>query len=245
MNTAFASVMRVLCLVFGLLLLFDALILLFISNIHTGHFLALIIAASLIMLGVFFKKIPLPIKLAYGALAALTLIFCLALLLYGIADTSVYNEDAVIVLGAGVKGKTPSVSLAGRLNTAYEYYQKNNNAVIVVSGGRGPQEDITEAQAMADYLKKLGVESDRILLEEHATSSRENFVYSKKLLDEYFEGNYTVTFITNEYHIYRSCISANNAGYSDITHLHSSTRVYTLIPNILRECVATVKQWVL
>lgn len=68
--------------------------------------------------------------------------------IYGKVDNVIYKEDAVIVLGCGIRGKNVSAILSYRLDKAVEYYRKNQNAVIVVSGGQGPQEEITEAEAM-------------------------------------------------------------------------------------------------
>ena len=40
---------------------------------------------------------------------------------------------------------------------------RNYKAIIIVSGGQGPQEDITEALAMERYLKNKGIPQERII----------------------------------------------------------------------------------
>ena len=62
------------------------------------------------------------------------------------------HPGTIIVLGAGVNGSTPSLSMCNRLDAALAYLNANPVATVIVSGGQGPGEDITEAKAMADYL---------------------------------------------------------------------------------------------
>ena len=70
----------------------------------------------------------------------------------GKSDNATYREDYIIVLGAGLKGDTPSLALERRLEKAAEYMNKNGNAIAIVSGGQGQGETISEAQAMENYL---------------------------------------------------------------------------------------------
>jgi hypothetical protein len=54
----------------------------------------------------------------------------------------------VIVLGCGVNGTEPSLSLRYRIDAACEYLTAHPDAVAVLSGGQGPDEDMTEAACM-------------------------------------------------------------------------------------------------
>ena len=76
----------------------------------------------------------------------------ISLAFYGRNDNVTFREDAVIVLGKGLDGDKVPVNLAKRLDKAIEYHEKNPRALIVVSGGKGNEEKLSEAQAMADYL---------------------------------------------------------------------------------------------
>ena len=80
----------------------------------------------------------------------------------------------IIVLGAGLKGDTPSLALERRLEKAAEYMNKNGNAIAIVSGGQGKGETISEAQAMENYLLNHGIREDRIIKEDNSTSTYEN-----------------------------------------------------------------------
>lgn len=113
---------------------------------------------------------------------------------------------AVVVLGAGVNGKTPSLVLASRLNTARAYLGRvPPDTPVILSGGQGPGEDITEAQAMYDYLMAVGVDGKRLYLEEESTTTTENLAYSSKILSELGIDTYnnSVAVVTNDFHMAR------------------------------------------
>lgn len=113
--------------------------------------------------------------------------------------------------------------------------------MIVVSGGQGPQESITEALAMERYLIGHGVPSDRIIKEEASTSTYTNLLYSKAILDEYFKGQYRSVIITSDYHIYRAADISDDLGlYS--SHIHGSTVWYEAPIRYFREILAIVKK---
>jgi len=106
----------------------------------------------------------------------------ISLHLYGTNDNVTYHEDAVIILGAGIKGERLSLTLKYRLDKGLEYIALNPNAKIIVTGGKGPGESITEAEAMRRYLVSQGIENDRIIIEDKATSTYENLMYSSEFL---------------------------------------------------------------
>ena len=70
------------------------------------------------------------------------------LVVYGNQDNAQYNEDAAIILGASVCNEQVSPSLAKRLDQGEEYQKKNPRAVLIVTGGKGVQECISEALAL-------------------------------------------------------------------------------------------------
>lgn len=229
----------------GTLLFLNGLIICFVSNINIGNFLCIALGLLIIFTTLFFKRLGRFLKVVFLAAIGVAVIFSSFLMIYGKTDNTTYKEDAVIVLGAAVHGKTPSRTLRHRLDTAAEYHKSNPEAIIVVSGGKGPQEDITEAEAMRLYLVEKGVDPQVIIMEAEATSTYENFKYSKKLLDKKLGKEYKTCFITNEYHILRALLCAEKAGLSDLTHLHSNTVLSYLTPGVLRECLAVLKYIIL
>ena len=153
------------------------------------------------------------------------------------------NEDAVIVLGCGLIGSEVSVTLERRLLACIEYYHKNPEALIVVSGGQGFSEEIPEAVAMENYLLRNGIPKEKIIKEDASHSTFENFENSKKILDKTFENdNYTVAFITNRFHCYRSYNLAKNAGL-ETTCYPAIDEWRSAFPSYLRESLAAIKLW--
>lgn len=233
---------------FGALFILFAILYNIKSNFTVGTVFSYLLGAVLLLYGIFHeklsKRIPTWLKYVVAFGYAFILVFTAAVYICGNSDNVNYKEDAVIVLGAGIKGEKIGTNLEKRLEAAVEYHNKNKNAFIVVSGGQGPYEDITEALAMERYLLSKGVPQDKIIKEERSTSTRENFEFSKELLDMRFgEGKYNVAYITNGYHIYRAGLVAESVGFKDITHLHAETPWFTAIPNGLREVLAVMKTW--
>ena len=136
------------------------------------------------------------------------------LLSHGERDNSALPVDAVIVLGAGVNGETPSLVLQSRIDAAAAYLAKHPDVPVVLSGGQGPGEVITEAEAMRRGLTALGVEEDRLLLEERSTSTSENFRFSKALLTERGVDTETavIAVVTSDFHCFRAHLIAQREG---------------------------------
>lgn len=155
------------------------------------------------------------------------------------------TEDAVIVLGCAVVGSRPSSTMVARTEAAYEYYLKNPKAVFVLSGGMGPQEELTEAEAMKKLLLSAGIPEDQLLLEEKATSTSENFRFSKEILDAYFKNDYKAAFVTNDFHCYRAGRLALIQGFDKITCIPARTPKNAALLCYVREVFAVVKLWVL
>lgn len=162
------------------------------------------------------------------------IIYSAGIVVFGHMDTVTYTEDYVIVLGAGLNGSEPSEVLERRLEKTVEYMNQNRNATAVVSGGQGRGETISEAQAMAYYLMLHGIEEDRILLEDKAISTYENFANSKEAV-----AGGRAAFITNDFHILRSLQMAKLNGI-EATHMGASTPLTLLPISCARELAAQI-----
>ena len=152
----------------GVLLLANALLMSVIANLNIGLLPVICLGLVLTAYGLFFEKIK-SVKIVHIFIAALLIgltAFGSFIAVYGNNDNADYEEETVIVLGCGIRGERVSVGLARRLNKAYEYHLKNPDAVIIVSGGQGPQEDIPEALAMKRYLVDKGIPEDKIIMED-------------------------------------------------------------------------------
>lgn len=145
---------------------------------------------------------------------ALLLLFALGLALFAVMEGYVLSNDetdwerdpaAVVVLGAGVNGRTPSLSLQKRLEATLDYIADRPDIPIVVTGGQGRGEEITEARCMADWLVEHGVAAERILLEERAADTRENIDFSIALLAESgLDTTGNIAVVSSDYHLART-----------------------------------------
>lgn len=115
------------------------------------------------------------------------------------------QSDYLIVLGAGVNGSAPSLSMVNRLEAALDYLETYPDAVAIVSGGQGAGEDVTEASAMRDWLVAHGMPESRIVQEDQSTSTRENLENSFAIIrsrgGDPADG---VAVVSSEYHLYRA-----------------------------------------
>ena len=166
----------------------------------------------------------------------------------GRSDMTPLPADAVIVLGAGVNGTEPSLSLRTRLDKALEYLEAHPDVPAVLTGGTGYGEEISEAQCMYNYLTERGVDPDRLLLEDQAANTAENFALSKPLLHEagVDVARDTVAVVTNDFHIARSELIAARQGYGDTAGIPAPLPWAHLTVNYyLREAFAMVKTFLL
>lgn len=243
--------MRVLVLIFGAAILADGLIMFTVSNFGLGVVLTVLLGAALTAWGIFFNNVNLahgPLKwLRNFGLAGLGCVLALSIFLavYGNFDSAARDLDAIIVLGAAVHGETPSLALSRRLDRAAELHREIPSALIVVSGGNGLQEDISEAEAMRRYLIEKGIPNDKIIIEDRSFNTAENFRYSGELLDSRLSPGYRAAYITNDFHIYRAGLVAKREGLGKLAHFHAATDWFIWPQSYLRECLAVVKTWIL
>lgn len=121
------------------------------------------------------------------------------------ADESDAPVSAVIVLGAGVNGETPSLTLRTRIDAAAAYLEEHPDVPVVLSGGQGLGEAITEAECMRRALVRRGVDESRLYPEERSTSTQENLRYSRAILEELgVDPAQRVAIVTSDFHLCRA-----------------------------------------
>lgn len=193
------------------------------------------------------------LKILYNIYKAIIIIFVSSflllegLILLNINETKdvdkVDNIDTMIVLGAKVNGTEVSNTLKLRLDKAIEYYNKHKSVNIIVSGGQGNDENITEALAMKNYLISNGVNSNNIIEENKATTTLENIIYSKKILDN-INNKGKVLIVTSDYHLFRgrliaSILGIENEGICSTSSI--SGRLYYMIREYPTSIIDLVK----
>lgn len=152
------------------------------------------------------------------------------------------SPTAVIVLGCKVNGTTPSLMLQGRIDAAYAYLCENPEIPVVVSGGKGSDESISEAACIRQQLIAKGIAPDRIFCEENATSTAENLQFSKAILTQQgLQGKYLL--VTDAFHQYRAQNLAKQ--YDMQCGAVSADTVWYLLPTYwVREWFGILHAWV-
>lgn len=175
------------------------------------------------------------IILGIGILYAVSILF---LILSEKKDTPADNPDTVLILGAQVNGTSsknayPSPVLKERLDTAVSYLEQQPQAVVIVCGGKGPDEPDTEARVMADYLIKNGIPEKQILIEGESTRTKENIqnAQKKRKLGK-------TVIITSDFHMYRSKLLAKRLGVTEVSGLPAASCTSATIKSYIREICA-------
>ena len=116
--------------------------------------------------------------------------------------------------------------------------------MFVCSGGQGPDEIISEALSIKNYLISKGIREELILIEDKSSSTYENMKFSRKVIEEYKEQNrinrlQNIAFSTTDYHVFRSGYLARRLGIN-AEGVGSRTRWYFYPNALIREFVANV-----
>ena len=174
------------------------------------------------------------------------LVFFLALLVLCFVLYSVFiqilphrmNYRYVIIHGCGLSGGEKMTKLlSNRVDKAIEIYQKcRKKPFLIPSGGKGPDEKISEAEAMKAYLISHGIPEDHILPEDRSATTRENLINSKAVIDKREDPGKTAL-VSSNYHIYRCLILAREAGLK-CTGIGAKVALYFWPSALIREFVA-------
>ncbi len=157
-----------------------------------------------------------------------------------------FDKDYILILGCQIR-KDGSLTplLKGRVDRALEFARLQKEAagkdiVFVPSGGQGPDEVTSEAEAMHRYLNEVGIPDDRILVEDRSLNTQENLRNSISLIRERSGSDGSkIAFSTTNYHVFRSGILAENEGIH-AEGIGSKTRSYFWINAFIREFIATL-----
>lgn len=179
---------------------------------------------------------------------ALSFFILLGMMAFAVLEAPIISEaatdedvsaDYAIVLGAGVNGYEPSLSLKNRLDAALDYAQKYPEAKLIVSGGQGPGEKITEAECMRLWLEERGVEPQRIITEDKARSTEENLLFSQELIRKDGGDPYGKTaIITAEYHLHRAKLMAQEIDLDPVGVAAHTSKAILMVNYFIREAAA-------
>lgn len=222
---------------------------LFFKFMVPGYSFSALVCAGLAGVTLFYTVMPLVGRshpaLARWLTAAVTGVLALGVLAAGITEAVIIKESRgdpedtaryVVVLGAKVRQDGPSLSLWDRIYGAYDYLAAHPDTIAVVSGGQGPDEHMTEAQSMFDELTALGIAPERILLEERATSTRENILFSLDLIErETGVRPEKIAVVSSEYHLCRAGMLTRKCGVEFVGVPAKTSMLSQKVNHFLRE----------
>ena len=174
-----------------------------------------------------------------------TVILVIGLIVVGITEAIIIKYsfgnvdeevDYIVVLGAKVNPQGPSVSLMDRIRGAYEYMEAHPDVIAVLSGGMGSDEPITEAECMFRELISLGIDPQRLWLENWATSTWENLNFSLDLIEERTGERPTkIGVLSSEYHLFRASLFAKACGVEFVGIPARTSRLSQAVNHFMRE----------
>lgn len=131
--------------------------------------------------------------------------------------TALRGADFVVVLGSGlIAGDRVPPLLASRLERGQQLHQalaarRKSSPMLIVSGGKGADERVSEAEAMARFLIERGVPADFVTREDQSRTTEENLTFSKAIMER-FRPRYRCIVVTSNYHVFRAAIIARRLG---------------------------------
>ncbi|MBO5918804.1 MAG: YdcF family protein [Oscillospiraceae bacterium] len=191
------------------------------------------------------------LKLLLGLICAGAVCFSLLLgaVLYGSCDHIQGQPQTMIVLGCQVNPWGPSVLLRDRLDEAFDYLQKHPQVTVIVSGGQGADEPVSEAQCMRDYLVERGIDAGRIHMEDTSHNTYENLTNSAQLMQTLeLDTHNGVILVSNGFHLTRARllwgrVTGQRANLSTLAapSSHAPSRLWMYV----REPLALVKSFLM
>lgn len=125
-----------------------------------------------------------------------------------------HEPDFLLILGCRVRGDEPEETLQTRIDAAAKYLIEHENVVAICCGGIVHDDQTkSEAQAMFEGMVKLGADPARIILEDKSTTTAENFINAKKIIEQMnLADKPNIAFMSSEFHLLRSGIISRLAG---------------------------------
>ena len=154
--------------------------------------------------------------------------------------------DYIVVLGAGVRGSVPSLTLSERIGAAYDYLTVHLDTTAILCGGQGPGEDITEAACMYRELTQMGIDGNRLLIEDRSTSTMENLSFALDIAEASIGIRpVKIGIVSSEYHLFRAVRFARDLNLEAFGIPAKTTWLPLRVNYYLREIVAVWKYFVL
>ncbi len=127
-----------------------------------------------------------------------------------------YDKKYVVILGCRMKADgEPTNLLKARIDRAVDFARKQEAhggglPTLILSGGKGKDEPISEAESMHRYLVKEGFPEDHMIIEDKSTNTYQNFLFSTEKAEDFKESS--IGFSTNNFHVFRSGLYTRKQG---------------------------------
>lgn len=158
-------------------------------------------------------------------------------IIFSMCKKTIPRMRYIIVLGAQVRGTKITNSLMRRIDCAYEYVEKHPSTKIIVSGGQGKGETISEADAMFGELLRRGCKRDQIIKEDASTSTWENLLFCKKIIAD---PEAPIALVSNNFHVYRALLLGKTMGYTRLYGLPTTSNPVLFLNYMVREFFGVV-----
>lgn len=180
----------------------------------------------------------------FGGGFSLLLVFTESFIIRAMHQKGVKNLDYIVVLGAQVQGNVPSKSLQYRIDRAEKYLKENEKTKAVLSGGKGEDEGISEAQCMAEELGRKGIAFHRLLLETKSRNTEQNIAFTIPIIQQDSEKDLKelkIGIVTNGFHVYRGSKIAQKKMQCRVYGIPAKNSRFLQANYLLREFFGVVK----
>ena len=187
-------------------------------------------------------RLPAAVKITGGIFmitGILLFVIVEGMIFHGMMNKADSKLDYIIVLGAQVRGETPSRVLRKRLESAAVYLKENPDTKAVLSGGQGKDESITEAEAMYRYFINAGIAAERLMKEEKSANTEENLRFSAEMIGD---KSVRIGLVTNNFHVFRALQLAKNQGFIHVSGIPAKSDPVYQPHYLLREFFAVIKE---
>lgn len=145
------------------------------------------------------------------------------------------------MLGLALENGKPTDDLLARLNTAQAYLEEYPEARLILTGGNADESGWTEADIMRNILADRGVADERMILEDQAGSTKDNFRNTAQIINP----AEPIVLISSDYHMDRAVQTAKAAGFADVLRLPAPSSFLSWGANIMSEVVLELNEFTL
>ena len=131
--------------------------------------------------------------------------------------------DCIIILGAGTSEGNVSPVFRERLNHGVSLYKQGFSDKIILTGGVGKGNSVSDSRVARDYVVSCGVSADDVFIEEKSTITEQNLINAKDIMDK--KGFSDAIIVSDPLHMKRATALAYDFGM-DVYSSPTPTSMY-------------------